>query len=271
MKHEILNARQTDRDIYAGYLIDWEKWTDFLPKFICKCAQIARAKGYRVMGIQFYGECWGSMDGHLTYNKYGNTSTCLEGDVKDNWAKCGEDNKACTGEALTNFVYRIAPTECDTYYEPVGCFKDKGDVPRPIPFYAMNERDYTISNWNKHLIEWDAWATYSPKMICRCAAKAKSMGRTTFSLQFYGECWTGEEDKIEHDRDGKDTRCMSSTFSKCPYHSYHCVGKDHANMVYKLTSTPSPAKPFANPVKGDKLALMQDEPIRVFGRYETLE
>lgn len=77
--------------------------------------------------------------------------------------------------------------ECDTYYEPVGCFKDNQNIPRPLPEYAMNERDYSISNWNGKLIDWRNWNTYSPQMICRCAAKAKALGRTTFGIQFYGK------------------------------------------------------------------------------------
>ena len=76
---------------------------------------------------------------------------------------------------------------CDTYYEPVGCFKDKQNVPRPLPDYILTERDYTLNIWNKYLIDWKNWNTYSPEMICRCAAKAKALKRTTFSMQFYGK------------------------------------------------------------------------------------
>ena len=76
--------------------------------------------------------------------------------------------------------------ECDIDYEPVGCFKDNQNIPRPLPDYIMNERDYRHSNWNGYLIDWKNWNTYIPKMICRCAAKAKELNRTTFSLQFYG-------------------------------------------------------------------------------------
>ena len=51
----------------------------------------------------------------------------------------------------------------------------------------MNERDYSTSNWNGHLVNWRDWNNYSPQMICRCAAKAKALGRTTFGIQFYGK------------------------------------------------------------------------------------
>ncbi|XP_065056381.1 uncharacterized protein LOC135684674 [Rhopilema esculentum] len=226
---EILNARDSSRDIYAGYSISWGNWKDYLPKFICDCAKVAFKKGFRVMGIQFYGECWGSMRGHLDYAKHGKSKNCVH-DAR---------REIC----------------CDTYYEPVGCFKDKQAVPRPLPDYVMNERDYTISNWNEHLIDWKNWNTYSPQMICRCAEKAKELGRKTFSLQFYGECWTGDESSINYAKDGNSERCLAKDFFKCPYNSYDCVGMDHANSVYTLTTEPSTAKPWSNPVKREKFVL----------------
>ena len=60
-------------------------------------------------------------------------------------------------------------------------------MPRPLPDYIMNERDYTTSNWNSILIDWANWNTYSPQMICRCAQKAKELGKKTFAIQFYGK------------------------------------------------------------------------------------
>eukprot|EP00112_Aurelia_sp_Birch-Aquarium-sp1_P005417 Seg1615.3 transcript_id=Seg1615.3/GoldUCD/mRNA.D3Y31 product="hypothetical protein" protein_id=Seg1615.3/GoldUCD/D3Y31 len=248
MTNEILNARQADRSVYAGYMISWRDWTKYLPKFICQCAEIAYAKGYRTMGIQFYGECWGSMRGHLDYKKHGKAETCVHGEKREAWGRCTKGvDVACTGEALTNFVYRIAPTACDTYYEPGGCFKDNQNKPRPLPDYLMNERDYSTDNWNGHLINWRNWNTYSPQMICRCAQKAKEMGKKTFSIQFYGECWTGDESKLAVARDGVSQKCLAEDYLACPYNSYHCVGQDHANRVYHIKQTPPTARPWKNP------------------------
>ena len=75
---------------------------------------------------------------------------------------------------------------CDTHFEPVGCFADKQNLPRPLPDYIQNERDYRHTNWNGKLIEWNNWNNYTPGLICRCAEKAKKLGHTTFSIQFYG-------------------------------------------------------------------------------------
>jgi len=253
MPVEFLNARQADRSIYAGYMIAWRQWTKYLPKFICHCAKIAFERGYRVMGVQFYGECWGSLRGHLDYAKHGKAETCVHGETREEWGRCTKDDVACTGEALANYVYKIAPTVCDTYYEPIGCFKDKQNVPRPLPDYAMNERDFSIPNWNGHLINWKDWNTYSPKMICRCAAKAKELGHTTFAVQFYGECWTGDESKIQYSRDGNSSRCLAEDFMPCPYNSYNCVGKDHTNRVYRIKEMPPVAKPWEHPETGSSL------------------
>ena len=50
----------------------------------------------------------------------------------------------------------------------------------------MNERDYTLPNWNGHMIEWNDWDNYMPNLICRCAMKAKKDGYKYFGIQFYG-------------------------------------------------------------------------------------
>jgi len=233
----ILNGRDSSNPSYdQNYLIMWGDFKNWLPKFICGCATKAFAKGYRVIGLQFFAECWGSMNGHQTYGKHGKVESC----VNETYGLCNtsKGDVGCMGEASTNFVYRIAPTACDTYYEPVGCFNDKQNVPRPLPDYILTERDYTLSIWNKYLIDWKNWNTYSPEMICRCAAKAKALKRTTFSMQFYGECWSGEESKIAYSRDGGSKECLAQNFDPCPYNSYHCVGKAFANRVYRLKQAP---------------------------------
>ena len=56
------------------------------------------------------GECWGSLRGHLDYAKHGKAETCVHGETREEWGRCTKDDVACTGEALTNYVYRIAPT-----------------------------------------------------------------------------------------------------------------------------------------------------------------
>ena len=76
--------------------------------------------------------------------------------------------------------------ECKTYYEPVGCFADNQNKPRPIPHYISTDRDYTLPIFSGTLIDWKNWNTFSPEMICRCATLAKTKGHKLFSIQFWG-------------------------------------------------------------------------------------
>ena len=38
-------------------------------------------------------------------------------------------------------------------------------------------------------------------------------------------------------KDGQSDKCIAEKFEKCPYNSFHCVGEDHANQVYKLVDS----------------------------------
>ena len=73
-----------------------------------RCATVAFNKGYRVMGLQFYGECWSGLTAHLDYDKIGITDTCIDEKYKHVGNK--PDCQAGTGTDSTNFVYRVAPT-----------------------------------------------------------------------------------------------------------------------------------------------------------------
>ena len=73
---------------------------------LLRCATAAQKKGYSVIGLQYYGECWA---GHgKGYTKYGATDTCVNGHHKTvaNTSTCD----TIVGMAETNFVYRIKPT-----------------------------------------------------------------------------------------------------------------------------------------------------------------
>lgn len=65
--------------------MDWNN----IPKTITNCARVAQAKGYVYFAVQFWGECWASRNGSLTYDKHGKATTCHQG----------------VGEGYTNFVY----------------------------------------------------------------------------------------------------------------------------------------------------------------------
>ena len=92
-------------------------------------------------------------------------------------------------------------------FKPVGCFKDRGRKPRPLPEKIANLR---------RLIDW-----YNlNKTITECARRVNKRGLHYFGIQFYGECWSGENAERTYNKQGRSTRCL------------HGVGKGHANFVY---------------------------------------
>ena len=48
-------------------------------KSIEKCKKIAFSEGYEVFGVQATGQCHTGPRAHLTYNKYGESSSCVNG------------------------------------------------------------------------------------------------------------------------------------------------------------------------------------------------
>ena len=57
---------------------------------------------------------------------------------------------------------------------------------------------------------------------------------TSIVLWNLGECWSGENSKINIEKDGTSEKCIAEKFEPCSYNSYHCVGQDHTNRVYRL-------------------------------------
>ncbi|XP_065055679.1 uncharacterized protein LOC135684172 isoform X2 [Rhopilema esculentum] len=229
LKQEIVLQQPSSLEFHPQSQEGWDKWSKFLPTFICECAKLAFQKGYKVIGIQSFGRCFSGLTAHLTYQKHGETEECIDGSLKS----CSTTDNVCSGEAMVNFVYRIAPTECNIRYEPLGCFADKVSGLRPLPELLITERSYSSPKWNGYYIDWGTWNNYSPLMICRCATKARELGRKTFGIQFYGECWSGD-DSNSYSKDGESTRCIAKDFKPCRYNSYHCIGQDHANSVYRI-------------------------------------
>lgn len=119
---------------------------------------------------------------------------------------------SCLIAAEENEKINLFRDEEDFYYEPIGCFGDKLDVPRPLPLLVRNyrSRPYRV-DWNN-----------INNTIQACAKEVKKAGYVYFGLQFYGECWSGPHAHLTYDEDGKSTRCVNG------------VGKRMANFVYRL-------------------------------------
>jgi len=220
------------REDMKSYVANYEV---YLQDFLCRCSEVAAKKGYIVIGIQLQysdekQECWSGPQSHKTYSTHNVSNTCIDGTLqsvassKSQETGCSK-NIENTGVILSNSVYRIS-TECSLNYEPLGCFKDKQNVPRPLPLFAFSDRD---------IIDWNNWKEFTSKLICRCAVAAKSNGHQLFGLQYYGECWSGPAE-AKYTRDGNSTECVAEDYSPCSCNSYNCIGKDRANSVYKFRS-----------------------------------
>lgn len=233
MPEQILNERDKTSKVFSGHIIDWKNYEKYVLAFACRCANIAAAKGYTVIGLQFFGECWSGPKAHETYDRYGKSESCIDGKFRS-----FSEDKTCLqyiGKAWTNHVYRIAVPGCAHHnIEPIGCFHDDLKKPRPVPNYILNERDYHVKNWNGHLIDWAHWTSYSPQMVCRCAEAAKKRGDDYFAIQFWGECWSGKESEVNFNRNGNSFKCKDEHFHECRCNSYICVGMAYTNYVYKL-------------------------------------
>ncbi|KAJ7351836.1 metalloendopeptidase [Desmophyllum pertusum] len=98
-------------------------------------------------------------------------------------------------------------------YRGVGCFKDhsKASQPRAIPEFVQNFR----SNIN--------WSNINGT-INRCAEfiHKNYPENKVFGIQYYGECWTGNEAEHTYDMYGSSTDCWNQ------------VGRENTNYVYEF-------------------------------------
>lgn len=97
-------------------------------------------------------------------------------------------------------------------YEPVGCYRDKrGDR-------ALSR---LVKNFRGSIDLWKDWPDMS-SVIQKCAQEAFIQGYTMFGVQFYGECWSGENTQ-GYNKHGKS-----------PDGCIHGVGKENANFIYRI-------------------------------------
>lgn len=92
-------------------------------------------------------------------------------------------------------------------FRPIGCFVDSGAIPRPIPKLVANFRgNIDWHNLNKTVLE--------------CARRVNSKGFRYFGIQFYGECWSGENAELTYNKQGTSKNCFRG------------LGERNANFVY---------------------------------------
>ncbi|XP_066920682.1 uncharacterized protein [Clytia hemisphaerica] len=270
---QIANSRDPGSTVFMEPNLNnhWGNFAAFLANFICQCAKkAAKEKRGQYIGIQYYAECWsGEKDTSdpqsEAYKKYGEANAqCID----NNYEKYDGSKSPCglyAGTQLTNYVYKITELDqdvlCPLHFKPMGCYNDNQVKPRPLPDYIMNERDYTLPNWNGHIIDWNGWDKYMPALICRCAMAAKKGNYKYFGIQFYGECWAGNDEKeLKKDGDADKDKCLVKLGAPpygqyCPSkseqegmcHPQLCVGVQKTNYVYEMLQGPGPCS--KNPCK----------------------
>lgn len=75
--------------------------------------------------------------------------------------------------------------------------------------------------------------------VLSCAEAVSKKGYTIFGLQYYGECWSGENVVQTYAKYGKSSQCLSAVnkkFKPCNDDSDEaCVGASRTNYIYKIT------------------------------------
>lgn len=75
----------------------------------CRCAEKAKANGYKVFGLQFYGECWSGPSAEANFAQYGTADPLQTYQVTGNPPPpCDKSNsQECIGGSSVNYVYRL--------------------------------------------------------------------------------------------------------------------------------------------------------------------
>jgi len=135
---------------------------------------------------------------------------------------------------------------CEISYKDIGCFKDNGQVPRPLPellFTDRDPKDVVYSGIPVHGQDFDAYVT---DLVCRCAAATREKKYTHFAIQEYGECLSGPGVRKTYNQQGKETAfrfrpdtkpwvgCMDTDYKQCKQPSSTCIGQELTNFVYGL-------------------------------------
>ena len=85
----------------------------------CRCANATRAKGWKVFGLQFYGECWSGENGETTFNNYGEADpkNCVQ-ELVQGFPPCDKSkDMECVGTQSTNYIYRLKDCKSHLIYQ----------------------------------------------------------------------------------------------------------------------------------------------------------
>ncbi|XP_067043783.1 von Willebrand factor A domain-containing protein 2-like [Acropora muricata] len=112
----------TDRDKRSskndGHSLNWKQWEASIHSLACRCAKAARKRGFKVFGLQNYGECWSGPVDERTYNQTRRLNDCLMilGHPPPPCAM--NDTRECMGGPGVNFNYGLDPYKFECESDP---------------------------------------------------------------------------------------------------------------------------------------------------------
>ncbi|XP_048588340.1 uncharacterized protein LOC5512415 isoform X2 [Nematostella vectensis] len=124
---------------------------------------------------------------------------------------------------------------CPVKFTKVGCFNDDMKAPRPFPTMLFTDRDTESVLYSGTKFNAGQWNTYMPDVVCRCAVKAISQENIVFSIQNFGECWSGAKSENTYKIKGESDSCVSRDFKSCDVENNDlCVGNATKHFVYQI-------------------------------------
>jgi len=114
--------------------------------------------------------------------------------------------------------------------------------------YRRCAREYQIEVLCHPHNERTALTFFSNVYYRRCAREARDKGMTTFSIQNYGDCYSGEQAAATYYQEGEQRYfsdpsqpkpwlgCLDTNKQECHSNNLECGGQERTNYVYTLES-----------------------------------
>lgn len=103
----LINDRDQNSPKNDGHALDWNRWNDSIHSLACRCAAAARKNGFKVFGLQNYGECWSGPDADKAYHLDNRSNDCVM-ILKEPLPSCDmKDPRECMGTGGVNFLYGL--------------------------------------------------------------------------------------------------------------------------------------------------------------------
>jgi len=109
----LVNDRDCTSDRNDGHRLDWNQFEQSIHSLACRCAEKAKEKGFKVFGLQFFGECWSGPLAEANFAKYGAADPSeLYQEIGNPPPPCDKNKpQECVGGPLINYVYRLKDSQ----------------------------------------------------------------------------------------------------------------------------------------------------------------